>query len=700
MADPKNNKGGFRSEALLGFGVMAMIFVLIVPLPSMALDVMIAMNIAFATLILLITLSARESLELGIYPTLLLLTTLFRLSLNVASTRLILLEGQAGDVIQAFGDFVVGGDLVVGVVIFAILVIIQFVVITKGSNRIGEVAARFTLDAMPGKQMAIDADLNSGIITEDEAKTRREKISQEAEFYGSMDGAGKFVRGDAVAGLIITFINVIGGVVIGMTQNMTATEALQKYSILTIGDGLVSQTPALIIAIAAGILVTKSSSKEKMATEFGMQLFANSRALGIGAAVVSIMSFVPGFPKLPFLTIGALLFFAHRRRRKAEAEEERLEEAGELPAAEAEDEGPELTPEALGRLLHVDRMGIEIGYRLIQIVDAHKKGGLLDHISMIRKQFAKETGIVVPPIRLRDNLTLDANEYRIMISGQEVARGVLYPNHFLAMNPGNVTEEISGVRGEDPTFGMPAIWVREEQKNEAEMLGYTVVDAISVMVTHLTETIRGHAAELLTREDVQALLDRVREHSPTVVGELHPEVLGLGEIQGVLQNLLSERVPIRNMPAILETLADQGKKLKDPDQLTEFVRQRLSRLLCELHGDRDGKLAVIVLDPQLESALEAELGGQTSGSLSATALQRLQERAVAAYGDSVRGGHDPVILTRAGVRRYLAEVLAGIKPRIPVLSYNEVAMAKSVVPVGQISITQKDEKKTPLAAGV
>ncbi len=690
MADVENEKGGLKGEVALGLGVMAMIFVLIVPLPPLVLDIFIAMNIAFATLVLLITLSARESLELSSYPTLLLLTTLFRLALNVASTRLILLKGQAGSVIQAFGDFVVGGDLVVGAVIFAILVIIQFVVITKGSNRIGEVAARFTLDAMPGKQMAIDADLNSGMIDETQARERREKISEEAEFYGAMDGAGKFVRGDAVAGLIITLINVLGGVIIGVSQDMLVVDALKKYSILTIGDGLVSQTPALIIAIAAGLLVTKTSGKKDMAAEFGTQLFGNTRALGIGAFVVAMMCLIPGFPKLPFLAIAVGMLVA-RSKVVRQQERDAAEPDTSLMESDPEEDGPELTPELLGRLLHVDRMGIEIGYRLIQIVDADKKGGLLDHISMVRKQFAKDLGIIIPPIRLRDNLSMDANEYRILLSGQEVARGMLYPNHHLAMNPGTVSEEIEGVRGVDPTFGMPAVWVRDEKKTEAEMLGYTVVDAISVMVTHLTETIREHSFEILTREDVQALIDRIKEDAPTVVAELVPDVLGLGEIQGVLQNLLKERVPIRNLPVILEVLADNGKKVKDVEQLTEFVRQRLGRLLCEMHGGKEGEIACIVVDPQLESAIEQELIGQTTGTMSAVVLQKIQESAAECYTEAIQSGREAVILTRLSVRRYISDMLAGMKPRIPVLSFNEISGARKVEPVGQISITPSED---------
>ncbi|MEZ6196385.1 MAG: flagellar biosynthesis protein FlhA [Planctomycetota bacterium] len=679
------DKSGVRSEVLLGLGVMAMIFVLIIPLPPALLDVLIAVNISFGILVLLITLGAREALELSTYPTILLLTTLFRLALNVASTRLILLKGQAGSVIQSFGDFVVGGDLVVGVIIFAILVIIQFIVITKGSGRVSEVAARFTLDAMPGKQMAIDADLNSGLITETDARERREKIAQEAEFYGSMDGASKFVRGDAIAGLIINVVNVIGGVIIGMGGGLSITAALEKYSILTIGDGLVSQIPALIIAVAAGLLVTKTSSKQRFATEFGSQLLGNRRAIGTGAAVMLLLALVPGFPKLPFVLLGIALFVVQRTLK---TREEREEAAKNEPAPpEPEPEGPELSDDQLGRLLEVDRLGIEVGFRLIPLVDADRKGGLLDHIGMIRRQFARDLGLVVPPIRMKDNLGLDANAYRILVGGQEVARGELYPEHVLAMDPGTAEGELPGIRGEDPTFGLPATWVREERRSDAEIAGYTVVDATSVLVTHLTETLRRHAPELLSRQDVRTLLDRVKENSPAIVEELIPDVLGLGEVQAVLQELLSERIPIKNLPSILEVLADNGRKTKDLGHLTELVRQRLGRMLTARHLGPDGVLRAIVLDPRVEAALEAEVTGREAVGAESVPLARLRERVLETYGAAMQRGHDPIILARATVRRHLADMLAGLDPKIPVLSYNEVTTARRIEPVGQIDLT-------------
>jgi flagellar biosynthesis protein FlhA len=690
----EETKSGVRSEVTLGLGVIGMIFILIIPLPPMILDAMIAVNIAFAMLVLLISLGTREALELSTYPTLLLLTTLFRLALNVASTRLILLQGQAGSVIQSFGDFVVGGDLVVGVIIFAILVIIQFIVITKGSGRISEVAARFTLDAMPGKQMAIDADLNSGLITEAEARERREKIAFEAEFYGSMDGASKFVRGDAVAGLIINVVNVIGGVIIGMGGGLTVTEALKKYSILTIGDGLVSQIPALIIAVSAGLLVTKTSSKQQFSAEFAGQLLGNHRAMATGAAVMLMLAVVPGFPKIPFILMALGLFVMSRR----------LKARGKLPAEEnlnaaetppEDEDGPELNDDQLRRLLEVDRMGIEVGFRLISLVDANRKGGLLDHIGMIRKQFARDLGLVVPPIRMKDNLGLDANAYRIMIAGQEVARGEIYPDHVLAMNPGTATEEIPGIRGEDPTFGLPATWVREDRRADAELAGYTVVDATSVLVTHLTETIRRHGPEILGRQDVQSLLDRVKETESALVEELVPDLLGAGEIQSVLQELLAERIPIKNLPAILEVLADNAKKTRDPAHLTELVRQRLGRTITAQKLGSDGALRAIIVDPQLENALEAEAAGRDAGA-EPVPLAVLRERAMETYGEAMKHGHEPVILVRATVRRHLAELLAGLEPRLPVLSYNEVTTARRIEPVGQLGLTSP--VATPAAA--
>ena len=684
-----------RNEVLVGFGVMALLFVLVVPLPPMAIDVLIAVNLALSTLIMLITLAAREPLELSTYPTMLLLTTLFRLGVNVASTRQILLRGHAGDVIQAFGDFVVGGDLVVGAVIFIILVIIQFVVITKGAGRISEVAARFTLDAMPGKQMAIDAELTNGMIKEDEARSRRQKITQEAEFYGAMDGASKFVRGDAVAGLLINIVNIVGGAATGLMGGLGLMEALQKYSILTIGDGLVSQIPALITAVASAMLVTKTSSKQKFANEFGAQLSADTRAVGIAASITGALAIVPGLPALPFLLLSGSLFALYRAgvARKARAAEEEAKKQLEPP-----EEPKELTPEALDRYLHVDRLCIEVGFRLIAMCDATKPGGLLDHITAIRKQFAQNQGIVVPAIRLKDNITLDPNAYRILLAGQEVARGTLYPGQFLAMNPGHVAETVPGVKTTDPTFGLPAVWVREDRKLEAEALGYTVVDAPTVLVTHLSETVKSHAAELLTRDDVQGLLDRYKVHSPAVIAELVPDILHLGEIQRVLQNLLAERVPIKNLGGVLECLADHGRKVKDVDQLTELARERVGRTICEMYQGRDGVLRAIVVAPEIEGRIEAALAGQDGAIITPQFVERFQQHTAKVYGDALKRGFESVVLVRSGARRYISDLLAHSTPRIAVLSYGEVAHAKRVETVGQVAYAVENQMSLGTAA--
>jgi flagellar biosynthesis protein FlhA len=690
MAEPDIVGKGSRSEILMGFGVMALLFVLVIPLPGFMIDGLIAVNLAVATLVMLITLAAREPLELSTYPTILLLTTLFRLALNVASSRMILLKGDAGDVIHAFGMFVVGGDLVVGITIFAIIIIIQFVVITKGSSRISEVAARFTLDAMPGKQMAIDADLTAGTITESDARTRREKVGQEAEFYGAMDGAGKFVRGDAVAGLIITVVNIVGGATIGMLEkDMGLGEALKKYAILTIGDGLVTQTPALIIAVASGMLVTKTSSKEKFADEFGSQMTRDRRAMGISAAVVSMLAFLPGFPALPFLTMGGILAaFWRGGKVKTPAEAAAGEDAGSATKPET----GELTAEALTKLLQVDRLGVEVGFRLISMVDGSRPGGLLDHIASVRRQFAQSHGIIVPPIRLKDNITMEPNAYRILIAGQEVARGTIYPNNYLAMNPGHVAEPIAGVKTTDPTFGLPAVWVRDDKKVEAEALGYTVVDANTVLVTHLSETLKSHAHEILTRDDVGALIDKYKAHSPAVVNELIPEILHLGDVQRVLQNLLLERIPVRNLGAILECLADNGRKVKDVDQLTELVRQRIGRTLCELVQGRDGILRAIVVDPEVETHIDDALAGRDGAEITPDMVKEFQESAAKTYVEATRRGFDPFVLVRATVRRYVVDLLSGASPRIPVLSFGEVSSARQIEPCGQISFPVESRK--------
>ncbi|NRA94601.1 MAG: flagellar biosynthesis protein FlhA [Planctomycetes bacterium] len=693
---PKLPETGFigrNSDLFLAAGMLGVLFVLLVPLPSFILDFAITINLSCALMILIITLTVREPLEFSTFPSLLLFTTLYRLALNVASTRLILLNGDAGDVIRAFGDFVVGGELLVGLVIFLILVVIQFIVITKGSNRISEVAARFTLDGMPGKQMAIDADLNAGMITEEQARERRDAITSEAEFYGAMDGAGKFVRGDSIAGLIITLVNIIGGVAVGMTKDLAVTDALQKYAVLTVGDGLVSQIPALIIAIASGVLVTKSRSNVPLAREVAGQFLLSPKAMRIAGFMVLSFAIMPGLPAMPFAILGILIIGLSRIGG-------RLVSALTAPRPEEDLADPEtaaeLTPEALTELLRIDRMGIEIGYRLIPLVDESRSGNLLDHIAMVRKQFAQQYGLVVPPIRMRDNLTLQPNRYRILLGGQEVATGELYPEHVLAMDPSGGLDEIPGVKTEDPTFGLPATWVSDKHKSEAEMLGYTVVDPESVMVTHLTEIVKEHADELLSREDVQKALDRVKETNPTVVNELVPDVLGIGVVQRVLKNLLRDRIPIRNMVAILETLSDAGAEQKDPDQLTELVRARLSRTIAEICSAPSGKIEALTLAPTLEQEALQTLVAPTDGNPQngAALLHRMQEAICSSWQRAQSNGHEPVLLVRAPLRRHLSELLRALKPPIPVLAYGEVLKAQGVDAVGLVELETPQPETT------
>jgi flagellar biosynthesis protein FlhA len=687
-----------NSDVLLAGAVLAVLATLVVPLPTFLLDGALVMNLGGATLILLLTLSCKRPLDFSTFPALLLFTTLARLALNVASTRLVLLDGDAGAVIEAFGKFVIGGDLFVGLVVFLILVVVQFVVISKGSGRISEVAARFTLDAMPGKQMAIDAELNAGHIDEKEARKRRDVVTSEAEFYGAMDGASKFVRGDAVAGLIITAINIVGGVAVGMARGAAPMEALKKYAVLTVGDGLVSQVPALLISIAAGFLVTKQRGKHQLSRELATQFMTAPKAARLSAGIVGALGLVPGLPTLPFLLLsGGLLAFASyavKSKPGLDAEDDLSPEASEesTATAAAPDDGmrrPDAGPEALAELLKTDRLGIEVGYRLVGLVNSEARGGLLDRIAGLRRQFASQYGFVVPSIRIRDNLSLEANAYRVLLGGQEIARGLLYPDHWLAMSPGDDAEPLPGVKVKDPTFGLPATWIADSRKADAEASGHTVVDPESVLVTHLTELVKEHAHEILSRDDVQKLVDRVKESAPAVVAELSPEQAPIGLVQGVLQNLLRERVPLRNLPAILETIADESKKVKDPDQLAEFARRRLARTIVEMHAGRDGSLSTLTLDPafeqQLSDALTAPANDpRAAQTLSPRTLRRFQEGASEAWRKAQIKGKDPALLVRANVRRYVADLLRTMSPRIPVLSFNEATVARSVEPCGVV----------------
>lgn len=674
-----------QGELLLAVGVIGVLVVLIIPLPSFLLDLLITINIASSFLLLLTILHIKESLELSAFPSMLLFFTLYRLALNVAATRLVLLHGYAGEVISSFGQFVVGGSLVVGIVVFMLLTVIQFIVIVKGSSRISEVAARFTLDAMPGKQMSIDADLNAGLITEDQARERRDKISKEAEFYGAMDGAAKFVTGDTIAGIIITFINIIGGIVLGMMRGMPMAEAGHTYTILTIGDGLVSQIPSLIIATSAGILVTKSSSKENLGQDVTGQLFTQPRALGFAASVLGFFGFIPGMPKVPFFILAALfgvLFNITRKSSKVALEAEKALEAGKT------EKRPELE-ETVEKLLVVDRLGIEIGYKLIPLVDPTKGGGVLDRINAMRRQLAKEIGIIIPPIRLRDNLQIDANAYSIKIRGQEIARGELMAGNYLALDPGGVTRHIEGTKTTDPAYGLPGVWISEFQKEDAETAGYTIVDPASVLITHLTEVIKSHAHEILSREDVQKLIDTLKQTAPTIVQELTPNLMTMGGVQMILKNLLREHVPIRDLSTILETIADHAPSIKDTEAITECVRQGLARTICSKYQTKDGKLGVISFEPQLEQTISNSIHRTERGALLAlepTFAQKLIEKMSHIMRESIPSGYEVVLLTSTAVRHHIRKLIEVSLPNLPVLSYKEIAPGAQIQSLGIVRL--------------
>ncbi len=680
QAETKLGFGGLLNrygDWILGAGVLGLMVTMITPLPGGALDLLLALNMTGAVLLLMVTMNARSAVELSTFPSILLFATLFRLGLNVASTRSILSGGKAGNVIEAFGSYVAGDNLAVGLVVFLILIIIQFVVITKGSGRISEVAARFVLDAMPGKQMAIDADLNAGLIDSDAAKERRQRVSTEAEFYGAMDGASKFVRGDAIAGLIITALNLVGGVAIASMGGMSLAEAGRTYSMLTIGDGLVSQIPALFISVAAGVLVTRENSESSLGPSLLNQVSAHPRATAIASGTMLAIGLLPGMPRLPFLILASLLLIIWNSTRNL-AEQQAVAEAAEAEAAAAEGEAEGADgEEAVGELLKVDRVCLEIGYRLIPLVQDSSGSGLLDHVAQLRRRFALKEGVVLPPIRIKDNIKLPPNTYSLLIGGQEVARAAVEPGQFMAMDPGTASGTIQGTPTEDPAFGLPAHWIGEGKRDEAEIMGYTVIDATSVLVTHLAETLRGSLCELLSRDDVKDLIENAKEVSPAVVEELVPAKMGYGEVQKVLRNLLREAVNIRNIPAILEVLADNMDKSKDSEALTELVRQRLGRVICDQHADAGGTVYAVTLDPSLESQLADAVGGGAS-NVNPAWLQNVIERIAGAVADATKNGKDTVVLVRSSVRRFLNELVRTSMPKVSVLSYNEVVPAKAI----------------------
>ena len=679
---------GKYGNLAIAVAIVGVLIAIIVPLPTWVLDILLTLNISLGVVILLVVIYTFKPLELYIFPSLLLFTTLFRLSLNVATTRRILLDANAGKVIEAFGDFVVGGNFVVGVVIFAILVIIQFVVITKGSGRIAEVAARFTLDAMPGKQMAIDADLNNGIISDDEARVRRKEITHEADFYGAMDGASKFVRGDAIAGIIITAINIIGGLAIGvLSKGMTAGEAARRYTILTVGDGLVAQIPSLIIATAAGILVSRAGSSERSVGEdLIQQLLAKPSAFLIASTVLFFFAIMPGLPFLPFLVLSGAtgaLGLTTRNLQKVKEDEE-VVEAGKTPQI------PE--PERVKSLLHVDPMELEIGYGLITLVDTSQGGDLLDRITLLRRQFATDMGIIVPPIRIRDNLELQPNEYVFRINGIEIAKHELMVNMYMALNTGLATEKLQGIETREPSFGLPAVWVTEAQKEKAETMGYTVVDSSSVMATHISEIVKSHAAELLGRQAAQELLDNLKKSNAVVVDELIPNILTIGQVQRVLQNLLAERISIRNLTTILETLSDYGRLTKDTDVLSEYVRNALARQITNLNMNQDGTIKAILLDPVLEHELQEAI--QKTNSSSVLVMEPARSRKLFEEMGSVVERlksitTHPIVLCSPSIRLAFRRFIERKLPNVTVLSYSDIVSDVEIKSIGLLKLDRQ-----------
>ncbi|MBL7669361.1 MAG: flagellar biosynthesis protein FlhA [Bdellovibrionaceae bacterium] len=679
-----------NTDLLIAFGLLAILSVMIIPLPPILLDISLTFSLSLSIMILLTAVYTKRTLDFASFPSLLLITTLFRLSLNVATTRLILTHGHegpeaAGDVINAFGNFVVGNSYVIGLIVFLILVTINFIVITKGSGRVAEVAARFTLDAMPGKQMSIDADLNAGLINEQEARRRRKEIEQEADFYGAMDGASKFVRGDAIAGIIITIINILGGLLIGVLQkNLDLATAAKYYTMLTIGDGLLAQIPALIISTAAGTIVTRSSSGDAhIGTEIVQQLTMNSRPVYISSSVIALLGLIPGLPTIPFLLMGSLLVgtawvIAKYKQETLDTEKKKTDAALHAPKKEN-----------IEGMLSLDMIELEVGYGLINVVESDKSGDLLERIVSIRKQFALDLGIIVPSIHIRDNLQLAPGEYRLLIKGNKVGGGILRPEYMLAMDPGNVSKRIEGIQTREPAFGLDALWITASRKEEAEMAGYTVVDLPTVMATHFTEIIRAHAHELVGRQEVSQLIENFKKVNPKVIEELIPDLLPLGSIVRVLQNLLKEQVSIRDLLTIFETLADEAPKNKDVDVLTESVRRHLARAITSKYTTEQGQVPVMTLHPRVEelvanSLLQTDQGVQLVMD-PGTASSLISEIANAVEGHPEVAAQ-PILLTSPTSRRHLYKLTSRFIPQLAVLSHNELTADARVQSIATVEM--------------
>ncbi|MCC6798058.1 MAG: flagellar biosynthesis protein FlhA [Candidatus Hydrogenedentes bacterium] len=675
-----------NQDVILAVCVILILGVLVIPIPTWLLDILLTVNISLSVVVLMATIYLQRPVEFAVFPSLLLMLTLFRLSLNVATTRLVLSQANAGSVVDAFGGFVTSGSYIVGTVIFSILVIIQFVVITRGATRISEVAARFTLDAMPGKQMGVDADLNAGLITEEQARTRRRGIEREADFYGAMDGATKFVRGDAIAGLIITIVNIVGGLIIGVAMHgMGIMDALQIYTRLTIGDGLVSQIPALIVSTGAGMLVTRTASEDNLGADLTKQLTRYPRALGISAALLALFAVVPGMPTIPFLLVAAVLGVAAAQSGQTLQREEEAEIARERAKVESETKAE---PTRTEDLLNVDTLKIELGYGLIGLADGKQGGDLLQRVQIIRQQMATKMGFIVPVVRIVDNMRLRPNEYRVKLRESEIARYELIPDHYLAMNTGLVEEEISGIPTKEPAFGLSAIWVPQSQRDRAERLGYTIVEPTAVLATHLTELLMMYAPEIVSRQDTQNLIDHVKQSAKAVVEELVPNALTIGEVQKVLQALLRERVSVRNLEIILQTLADYAPRTRDTEVLTEYVRHALARQICASYADEEGQLRVVTLSPELERELLDAIRQADAGEYVPIDPRRAEDVAkatVQAVQPLVLSGQEPVVLTSAQVRRYFRRIVERHMPKLVVLSYNEIDPAIRLESEGQVT---------------
>lgn len=705
MSTPTEPKGFAyllkQSDVALTFGLFGIVMLLVLPIPAGLLDMTLALSIGVSLLILLIVVYVREPAEFSVFPTILLAVTLFRLGLNVASTRLILIDGYAGQVIETFGNTVVGGNYVVGAVVFLILVLINFLVITKGSGRIAEVAARFTLDAMPGKQMAIDAELNAGIIDETQATARRLKIQKEADFYGSMDGASKFVRGDAVAGILITLINIVGGISIGVMQKgLSLVDALQKFTLLSIGDGLVSQIPSLIVSVAAGILVTRTADDNNLGDHMGRQLVVYPRALGIAGTMLIVFAFVPGMPIAAFTILGGIciyISFVLKKKKKAKEQEEALQQLlpdGKEGGADADDAGANgedpapAEPIHIKDMIHEDVFAIELSYGLVTMADKKQGGDLLERITGLRKKLARELGMILPPISVRDNLEMDTNQYGFKLRGKEVTKSTLLPNRWMAMNVSNSDEQLKGVATKDPVFGLDAVWISEEERKNAEMNGFSVIDASSVLITHLSEVLKENAHRILERQDVQKLLDTVKEKNPTLIDELIPNLANVGLVQRVLQNLLQERISIRHLGIILETMADYAVETKNPDELSERVRKNLGVYFIEEFETEPNVVHALTLDPRIEQYLlprvkrgTMEVSLLMDPKMTDYLLNELSTR----LQDMTEQGIDPMLIVTTEIRLPLKRFFEPSFPRLSMLAYQELPNQTQLQNFGIIS---------------